>query len=536
MPGTVVIACADQSLAYELRSQLAEVGDVEVVGLAETTTELVEMVTTHEPNAVLVHDQIGPLSVHEVVRDLGVRRPATVSVVVASDPDPAVLAAAMDAGARGVLTYPLSFDAVQQRVQNALEWSRQMEAMLDATRAGGTSARGRATVVVATGSKGGVGTTALLTHLAWDLRRRTPDLKVAVVDADLEKGDLTSYLPAAYRTSIADLAKVAEDLSPRTVADAMFEHESGLHLLLPPEDVREVEFVTPTAVRQIVYLLRQQYDLVLVDAGSHVTPVQVALVEIADEVVQVVTPDLVSLRGLRRDLGWWESFGARKPDAVKVLVNRRSKGDEIQFDAVRQLSPAPVLQTTVPHLGRRLEAAVNTRSPGLVEDQGWWSALRALAGELRVDRALAQDDDAPAAARPPREARTARAPRRAARAGARERGSASIEMLGTLPVLLLVAVVLVQLATAGLTYVWTGHAASLAARAAAVDPWDGAGARALALEDIPSGVTDDMRVALSGQGNGPVAVPVPTNAPLLAPGLLPTPWTLTVERQVVTEP
>ena len=113
MPGTVVIACADQSLAYALRSQLAEVGDVEVVGLAETTTELIEMVTTHEPNAVLVHDQIGPLSVHEVVRDLGVRRPATVSVVVASDPDPEVLAAAMDAGARGVLTYPLSFDAVR---------------------------------------------------------------------------------------------------------------------------------------------------------------------------------------------------------------------------------------------------------------------------------------------------------------------------------------------------------------------------------------------------------------------------------------
>ncbi|MEK8227386.1 hypothetical protein NKG05_16715 [Oerskovia sp. M15] len=185
-----------------------------------------------------------PLSVHEVVRDLGVRRPATVSVVVASDPDPEVLAAAMDAGARGVLTYPLSFDAVQQRVQNALEWSRQMEAMLDATRAGGTSARGRATVVVMTGSKGGVGTTALLTHLAWDLRRRTPDLKVAVVDADLEKG--TSR---ATSRGVPDLdrgpGQGRRGSLPRTVADAMFEHESGLHLLLPPEDVREVEFVTP---------------------------------------------------------------------------------------------------------------------------------------------------------------------------------------------------------------------------------------------------------------------------------------------------
>jgi len=561
MAGSVVIGCAEQSLAYELRAQLAEVADVEVVGIAETTAELTELVVALEPNVVLVHDQLGPAPAHQAVRDLGLRRPAAVSIVVSGDPDPEALAAAMDAGARGVLTYPLTFEAVQQRVTSALEWSRQLHGMLAAAGDGEQSARGRATVVAVTGSKGGVGTSSLVTHMAWDLRRSTPDLKIVVVDADLEKGDVTSYLAASYRSSLADLAKVSEDLSPRTVADAVFEHESGLHLLLPPEDVRDVEWITPQAVRQIIFLLRQLYDVVLVDAGAHVTPVQAAAVEISDEVVQVVTPDLVSLRALRRNVGWWESLGVRKPEAVRVLLNRRTTADEVQLEAVRQLSPSPVMTAAVPHVGRKLESAMNSRAPHLVEDDDWWEALRAVGAELSVLRAVAgakpdkpaggrrwglRPSSAPraeatvAAAPPPAETDPAPASRRARRTarGGAESGAVSIEFLGVLPVLVLVLLLLAQLAATSFTYVWAGHAATAAARQAAIDPWDPAAVRAAAREDLPGEVADTLHVEVGGYDTtrGDVGVTVQAPVPLFVPGLASTPWRVTVARQVVAEP
>ncbi|PZR51855.1 hypothetical protein DNL40_14690 [Xylanimonas oleitrophica] len=558
MSGTVVVGCADQTLAYELRALLAEISDLEVVGLAETTTELTELVVAHQPNLLLVHDRLGPLPVHQVVRDLGLRRPGTVSVVVSSDPEPEALAAAMDAGARGVITYPLTFEDVQQRVTNALEWSRHIQGMLTAAEQGDASARGRATVVTVTGSKGGVGTTSVVTNLAWDIRRQLPELSVAVVDADLEKGDVTSYLAASYRTSIADLAKVSEDLSPRTVADAVFEHESGLHMLLPPEDVRDVEWVTPTAIRQILFLLRQQYDLVLVDAGAHVTPVQAAIVEVSDEVVQVVTPDLISLRALRRNLGWWESLGVRKPDAVRVLLNRHTKSDEVQPEAVRQLSPAPVLAATVPHQGRRLEASTNSRSPHLTTDEGWWRALRAVGHELGVARALdsGEPEETDSRSRRGRRSRSAQqqegersagdvapeaeAPvvtgRRAARA-ARERGSMSLELLGVVPALALLVAVLCQLALAGVTYVYTGHAATQAARQAAIaEPWESWRVREAAQDAFPQGLRSRLDVGVDYSPSGSVQVDVTAGVPRLMPGVMRSGWDVTVDRQVVREP
>ncbi|WP_130782562.1 AAA family ATPase, partial [Cellulomonas biazotea] len=389
MAGTVVIGCADQSLAYELRAQLSEAAEVEVVGVGETTGELADLVLQHDPSIVLVHDLLGPEPVHQVVRDLSLRRPASVSIVVTSDEDPEVLAAAMDAGARGVLSYPLSFADVQQRVNTALDWSRHMQSLLLSASADGGSARGRAVVVAVAGTKGGVGATTIATHIAWDVRREIPDHKVLVVDLDLEKGDVSSLIEARARTSVADLAKVAQDLSVRTVADAVFQHESGIHLLLPPDDVRDVEWVTPTAIRQIVGLLRQQYDLVIVDVGAHVTPVQAAVVEIADEVVAVITPDLLSIRALRRNLRWWESLQVRKPESVHVLLNKSSRQDEVQPETVRRLTPGVMLSTVVQDMGHKLETAMNSRAPELVTDVGWWRTLRSVGREVGVARTAA---------------------------------------------------------------------------------------------------------------------------------------------------
>jgi pilus assembly protein CpaE len=494
-----------------------------------------------------VHDQLGPEPVHQTIRDLGLRRPATVPIVVSSDNDPEALAAAMDAGARGVLAYPLSFADVQQRVVSALDWSRHLTSLIASSREGDGGPRGRANVVAVTGSKGGVGTSTIVTHVAWDIRREVPSYKVLVIDLDLEKGDVTSLVEARYRTSIADLAKVSEDLSVRTVADAVFEHESGLHMLLPPEDVRDVEWVTPAAIRQIIALVRQQYDLVMIDLGAHVTPVQAAVVEIADEVVSVVTPDLISLRALRRNLGWWESLAVRKPDSVHVLLNRHSRVDEVQPDTARRLSPAPLLETVVPDLGRKLETSMNSRSPELVDDPAWWKALRAFGREIGLVRVAA---DGPARtgaapAGPAPEAQTAQAvpatektgrgvlpTRRRARAGD-DTGSASVELLGVLPTIALVCVVLWQLGIVGVTYVWTGHAAAAAARSLSLGE-SASDVRDAAEDRFPPGMRDGLRVSLDPADAGGVSVV--SQVPLMMPGVVSSPWDVRVDRSVVREP
>ena len=247
MSTLVILGCADQGLSYELRSQLSEVGDVEIAFVAESTSELVSAVLRFEPDVVFLHDQLGPQPVLEIVRDLSLRRPGTATLMVTSDTSAEAYVPAMEAGARGIVPYPLTFADVQARLATAVDWARSMQRAVT----GGTSvdsAPGRASIVVFAGAKGGVGTGV-------DVVREVPGHRVVLVDLDLEKGDVSSLLEVSWRSSVADLAKVADDLSVQTVLDAVVAHECGLHLLLTPKDVRDVEYVTPVAVRRILAAL-----------------------------------------------------------------------------------------------------------------------------------------------------------------------------------------------------------------------------------------------------------------------------------------
>lgn len=543
MSSPVVIGCAEQGLAYEVRSRLAEIADLDVVYVAETTAELVEAVLRFEPELVVVHDRLGPADVTDVMRDLQLRRPASAHLVVTGDTRPETYAAAMAAGARGLLGYPFAFEDVQARVADALEWSRTMQRLLGDQPGAGPVDAGRAVVVAVTGAKGGVGTTTVALHLALDVVRELPGHKVLLLDLDLEKGDVAWLLDARHRVSVADLAKVADDLSPRTVLDAVFPHASGLHLLLTPLDVREVEDVTPQAVRRILALLRQQYDLVLVDGGSHVTPVQAAAVEVADEVVVVSTPDVLSLRTMRRAVQAWEDLGVRKPSSVRVLLNRASRADEVQQDTVRRLAQAPVISVALPAMFRKLEPAVNNRDPALVREQAWWKAVRAVGREVGVVRVPERQDLAAQLVeeqggggsrrrfrrgRPsgPGSAGATPGPGAQVAVGAADEGSITVETIGVLPAVLLLVALLWQVVLVGATVVWTGHAASAAAQAVQVgdDP------RGPALERLPGPLRDGAQVGVSGE-HVRVSVPVP----LFAPGLLSAPWRVGVDRDVVVE-
>lgn len=84
-----------------------------------------------------------------------------------------------------------------------------------------------------TGAKGGVGTTVTAVQLA--LAARAAGRSVALVDLDLQSGDVASYLDVQFRRSIVDLAGIA-DISVRVLQDAVHDHHTGLGLLLAPEE------------------------------------------------------------------------------------------------------------------------------------------------------------------------------------------------------------------------------------------------------------------------------------------------------------
>ena len=207
----VIIGMADENLVADLMSLLEEMDGFTVRAVAKSPTELVDLASRLEPDVVFVHETLGIEPVSQTIRDLANRRPSTAVIQVSQMRTPTLVIKAMEDGARGVVAYPFAYEDVSTRVIAAAEWSEHMKAVLAGAAVTNTT---RGEVVAVVGAKGGVGTTTVAAHLAFDHLRDHPQDKICLVDVDIEKGDVGAIFEVRQSVSIADVAKVSGDLSP----------------------------------------------------------------------------------------------------------------------------------------------------------------------------------------------------------------------------------------------------------------------------------------------------------------------------------
>lgn len=492
----IVLGVADQVLIADLVSRIEALEEFEVVHISESTQELVPAVLNHNPHVLIIDKDLPPGPITRASHDLSVRRPALPILLATRTADQESLSLGIEVGARGVLAYPFVLAEVNDALQRSAEWGERMLEVLSGTVGSDTVEGG---VVCFAGSKGGVGTTVIASHLGWRLASQHPDKKICLVDLDLEKGDITSYIDLTYRVSLVDLAKISDDITDRIVRDTVAVHESGLHILPAPLDIREVDLVSAASIRSILSQLRQMYDVVLVDAGSNVTPAQAAAIEMSDHAIQVVTTDVPSLRAARRQAQAWSDLGVRAPADVLVLVNRYSRDAEIQQSTIDRLVLGRRLETLVPDLERGLEAAVNTRTPGHGAPKTWWRSLDAVTREADI---VAEPETAQRSSRSlfrrsrPEAAGAADEPEDGKKRS-EESGQAAIEAIGILPITVILLLALWQVIGLGMSFVWAGHAANAAAREASLGS-PTAQVRQAALDAVPSGVRSGVTLDTAG--------------------------------------
>jgi pilus assembly protein CpaE len=393
----------------------------------------------------------------DLIRDLVMRFPAVGVVLITADTSTGVLTAAMDSGARGIIGLPLGYDALAERVQAAAAWSAGMRRHLGSgtpelyTGPGGT-------VVTVTGAKGGVGATLTAVQLA--LAAAASARTVALVDLDLQSGDVASYLDVQFRRSVADLAGIS-DINPRVLQDAVYTHDSGIGLLLAPAEGERGEEVTDRVARQVLSTLRSRHDVVVVDCGSQMNAATAAAVEMADQALLLVTPDVVAVRAAKRMVRMWDRLQIRKAEETTTVVNRFSRGTEIQLSLVERVTGTKVARSAVPAAFKELQSVVDA---GRLQDLDTRStvkqALWALAGELGL--VAAQESGGGGRRRKTSSDRGALTLRR--RGG--DRGAVTLEFAGMFPLLLVVMTILWQCVLYGYSYSLAGNAADEAARAA----------------------------------------------------------------------
>lgn len=142
---------------------------------------------------------------------------------------------------------------------------------------------------------GGTGVTSLSANLALALRYAF-NKRVAVVDLDLQTGGLSVFLNLEPERTIMALTNEERKLDSIQLESALSKHTSGIYLLAAPKKIEDSELVTDTTVGAILDLMRQLFDFVIVDCGTHIDANTVAAWERSQHLFYVIDQSIGAAR------------------------------------------------------------------------------------------------------------------------------------------------------------------------------------------------------------------------------------------------
>ena len=189
--------------------------------------------------------------------------------------------------------------------------------------------------------KGGAGVTTIAVNLAVTLRRRTEedvmllDLSPSLGTAGLIMGLHPSY---SYLDVIQNFHRIDDQLFPSFLET----HESGVQLLSSPARVEDQNGPNMDEVMAVLRFCRRHFKHVVVDAGHSLTSaVDTAFME-ATERLLVATPELPTLRNLKRALETFSSLNADDRGSPRLVLNQYSETVGVKLKDVEQGLGLPV--------------------------------------------------------------------------------------------------------------------------------------------------------------------------------------------------
>jgi pilus assembly protein CpaE len=187
-------------------------------------------------------------------------------------------------------------------------------------------------VISVAGSKGGVGTTLICTHLAAELAAIH---RVICLDMDFSMGDAATMLDLTPKDNLIDLLPRADRLDERMLTGSISVHRSKVHVLAQPNEIEKQEGVNPDDVYAIIRAAAKGYQYVLIDVGIHTDAAAEICFAVSDIIVLVATPDVISVRDAFRRLKLFERLGIEK-ERVRLVVNRESRQSFVTLDDIQQ--------------------------------------------------------------------------------------------------------------------------------------------------------------------------------------------------------
>jgi pilus assembly protein CpaE len=358
-----------------LRKLLYFETDIEVVAAATSGEEGISLAKEYQPDIVLMDINMpgldGIAATEAVTQEVPFSQVIMMSVQGESD----YLRRSMQAGARQFLIKPFSGDELVSTIRQVYELgTRRPMPVVQPMGPGYETAAGgapfeRGKVIAVFSPKGGAGCTVVAANLAVALQKlqEEQNKQVILMDASLQFGDVGVMMMLKAERSIADLAPHIDELDVDMFESTLLAHTSGVKCLLAPPRPEMADLILPDHIPTILDELKRHFDYIIVDTWSFLNDLVLNVLDNADRIVLVATPDIPSLKNTKF---FFEVTQALEypPKKILLVLNKMDRSSRISAKDIAASLKHEIAGEIVLD-GRAVAQSINRGTPLILADR-----------------------------------------------------------------------------------------------------------------------------------------------------------------------
>lgn len=362
MEGIRILLVDDTSETRDnIRRILAFDKDLAVIGEAKDGLEAIQKVKDLHPDIVLMDVNMPRLDGISATEKITLEQPGVGIIFLSVQGEPEYLRRAMMSGARDYLIKPFSGDELIDTIKRVY--------LMETKRAGqgknSNTAQTKPQVVTVFGTKGGVGKTTIAVNLAVALAQTKK--KVAMLDLDLQFGDLSIFLNLMPKRTIAELAQEGSSMDVDLIESYMVPHISGIKILPAPGRPEYAELITPSQVENIISRLKSCYDYVVIDTPPAFNETNLTALDYSSQILLALSLDLANIKNVKLSLELLESLHHK--GKIKIVLNRASEDMGIKIGNAEETLDF-LICSQIPSDGKLCVSALNKGIPFFLSDPG----------------------------------------------------------------------------------------------------------------------------------------------------------------------
>lgn len=185
-------------------------------------------------------------------------------LLIAEALSPILLHQLLRLGADDFVPYPLPEGALHEAIERLQAPPPEFMQPAQATGGGGGK---QGAVLGIQALAGGVGATTLAVNLGWELSKLTEDsdLKVCILDFDLQGGSVSTYLDLARTERVYELLSSTATMDRDAFHQTLQKANDRLSVLTAPADMLPLDLLGPEEIGRVVNMARSNFDFVIVD-------------------------------------------------------------------------------------------------------------------------------------------------------------------------------------------------------------------------------------------------------------------------------